>query len=115
MTSNDEELAATYGPAAPISEHKRGEAITYRTANGQAIISGTIISVCAAGMVADKYMGLHYIVAPDEPTGFIDVAFPDDVVVASSDQADEPTMKRCPYCHQLHRADQVEQCPLKPC
>ena len=42
MTSNDEELELTYGPAAQFSEHKRGESITYRTANGQGITSGTI-------------------------------------------------------------------------
>ncbi len=87
MTSKDEELELTYGPAAQFSEHKRGESITYRTANGQGITSGTIIWVCAAGMVGDRHMALHYVVAPDEPTGFIDVAFPDDVVVTDSDQA----------------------------
>lgn len=27
---------------------------------------------------------------------------------------DEPVMRRCPYCGQMHQADQVEQCPLKP-
>jgi hypothetical protein len=27
---------------------------------------------------------------------------------------DEPTLRECPYCHQMHQADLVEQCPLKP-
>src|SRR5438045_7653991 len=101
MTESYEDLIATYGPAAAFSEHKRGESITYRTANGQGITSGTIIWVCAAGMVGDRHMG-HFVVAPDEPTGFIDVAFPDDVIVTGF-HPDEPSMKRCPYCHHLHQ------------
>jgi hypothetical protein len=27
---------------------------------------------------------------------------------------DEPTLTRCKYCGQMHQADLVEQCPLKP-
>lgn len=26
----------------------------------------------------------------------------------------EPTLRECPYCHQMHRASDIEQCPLKP-
>ena len=112
MTSNDEELAAIYGPAATFSEHKRGAAITYTPAEGGAHRSGTIIWVAAARQVAGRQLPLQYIVAPDVDTGFIDVVAPGDVIEGG--QAEEPTMKRCPYCHNLHQANQVEQCPMKP-
>jgi hypothetical protein len=46
---NDEDLEALeklYGPAAPYSEHRRGDHITYRSAEGEER-SGTILLVQA--------------------------------------------------------------------
>ncbi len=28
--------------------------------------------------------------------------------------SEEPTLVRCPYCNQLHKAGTIEQCQLKP-
>jgi hypothetical protein len=78
MTStDDEEMQATYGPAAPFSEHRRGERIRYQI--DRYTYTGEILWVCAAGEVAGRHLPLRYIVAPDVDTGFIDVVFPSDV------------------------------------
>ena len=77
MTSNDEELAAIYGPAAPFSEHQRGERVRYQI-NGFNY-TGEIIWVAAAGNVKGKHLPLHYIVTPDPPNGLVDVILPSDV------------------------------------
>lgn len=73
-----EDLEATYGPAAPFSEHTRGEHITYTSAEG-APGAGVIVWVCAAGMVGNEHMSVRYVVAPDPPTGFVDIVWPADV------------------------------------
>lgn len=53
--NNLEDLEKTYGPAAPFSEHQRGEHITYTTAEGLRS-SGTIIWVQAPFMdIGIKY------------------------------------------------------------
>jgi hypothetical protein len=83
MTSQEEQdLEATYGPAAPFSEHKRGEHITYTSAEG-APGAGTIVWVCATATVGGTYMGIRYIVETDEPGGFgLDVVWPADVLAS---------------------------------
>jgi hypothetical protein len=57
-----------------------------------------------------------FVVAPDNPNGFLDFVMPADVIqnwdVTQQVQAD--TLTRCPYCGSLHQASQIEQCPLKP-
>lgn len=30
------------------------------------------------------------------------------------EEAQEPTLRRCPYCGQMHEAHLIDQCPLKP-
>jgi len=104
--SND--LEAIYGPSAPYSEHKRGEHITYTTAEG--LPSAGVIVWCQAPVGG---IGLRYVVAPEKPTGFVDFVVPGDVI-AINQEKQEPTMQECPYCRGMHQADQVEQCPLKP-
>ncbi len=78
MSTNDHNLEATYGPAAPFSEHRRGEHIRYTSAEGLPG-AGVIVWVCAAGMVGARHLGVRYIVAPDPPTGFVDIVWPADV------------------------------------
>jgi hypothetical protein len=110
MTQPNEDLEAIYGPAAPYSEHKRGEHITYTTAEGTRG-SGTIVWVQAAF----QDIGIKYVVAPDVPTGFVDFVLPADAITVTQEQepaSDELT--RCPYCHQMHPSNQVEACPLNP-
>jgi hypothetical protein len=60
MVESFEDLEATYGPAAPFSEHKRGDIITYTTAEGLQS-SGTIIWVQARF----ENISIKYVVAPD--------------------------------------------------
>ena len=84
MTSQEEQdLEAVYGPMASHSEHKRGEHIVYIAAEGHQT-SGTILWCCAPGLVGAEYMGVRYIVAPDPPTGFIDVVWPADVLTTNA-------------------------------
>jgi hypothetical protein len=73
--NQDEELAATYGPSATYSEHKRGERITYTSAEGERT-SGEIIWVQAA----TGNIGVKYVVAPYEPGAFLDFVVPRDVL-----------------------------------
>jgi len=77
VTSNDEELAAIYGPAAAFSEHQRGERVRYQI-NGFNY-TGESIWVAAADNVKGKHLPLHYIVTPDPPNGLVDVILPSDV------------------------------------
>jgi hypothetical protein len=85
MTS-EQELEATYGPAAPFSEHKCGERITYTSAEG-APGAGVIVWVCAAGMIGSRHMGVRYIVETDEPGGFgLDIVWPADVTSTESER-----------------------------
>jgi len=109
--TTEQELEATYGPAAPFSEHKRGERITWRS--GGSTHTGVIQWVAAAGMIATTYVEQRYIVAPEPPTGFVDIVFPGDII-EDPEEAQEPALVSCKYCGQLHEAGQVEQCSLKP-
>ncbi len=70
-----EKLEKTYGPTAPYSEHKRSERIHYVSAEGERR-SGEIIWVQAA----TGAIGVKYVVAPDDPNGFLDFVVPGDVV-----------------------------------
>ena len=105
MVESSEDLEATYGPAAPFSEHKRGEHIKYLRADGKPS-SGEIVWIQAAY----QDVPIKYIIAPDD-NGFLDFALPSDVLTQDEQ---EPSLVRCMWCGQLHPADQVEQCPLKP-
>ncbi len=109
MTNEQEQaLAAAYGPAAQFSEHHRGDHVTYREAG--ATFSGIILWVAAPVTVGSQKLPLRYIVEP-EHRKFVDIVWPADVV---TQEAQEPTLARCPYCGHLHQAEGIEQCPLKP-
>jgi hypothetical protein len=113
-SEQDKELEDTYGPAAPFSEHKRGEHITYTSAEGPPG-AGTIVWVCAAGIVGETPMGIRYIVETDNPSGFgLDIVWPADVRSLDSQEDQEPTLCSCPYCFGRHPSHLVEQCPLNP-
>lgn len=88
MAQSNEDLEAIYGPAAPYSEHKRGDYITYTSADGERK-SGTILWVCAPTEIGEVKLGLRYLIAPDEPTAFVDVALPGDVIT-STQETQEP-------------------------
>jgi hypothetical protein len=81
MTQSNEQLEATYGPLAPYSEHTRGEHIHYTSAEGERS-SGTIIWVQAHF----QSIGVRYVVAPDEPTGFLDFVVPGDMITQEEEQ-----------------------------
>ncbi len=77
-TPNEQELEAVYGKASQFSEHKRGDHIIYTTAEGLRG-SGTIEWVQAPF----QDIGVKYVVAPDEPTGFLDFVMPGDVITVA--------------------------------
>jgi hypothetical protein len=79
--NDPEDLAATYGPAASFSEHKRGDHIIYTTAEGYTG-SGVIVWVQAPF----ESIGVKYVVAPDEPTGFVDFVMPGDVIMQNEQE-----------------------------
>ena len=70
-----DDLRATYGREAQFSEHKRGEHITYTSTEGVRN-SGVIVWVQASF----QSIGVRYVVAPDEPNGFVDFVVPGDVL-----------------------------------
>jgi hypothetical protein len=76
MVESFEDLEETYGPAAPYSEHKRGDHITYTSAEGLRS-SGTIVWVQAA---FQDSIPMKYVVAPDDPNQFLDFVMPGDVL-----------------------------------
>lgn len=79
--TESEAMADTYGPAAPFSENKPGEHITYRRENG--LGSGTIVYVQAPAPEAK--LPIRYVVTPDGDTGELpglpDIVWPSDVVI----------------------------------
>lgn len=106
MTGQDEkELEALYGPAAPFSEHKRGNRVKYLRADGKPSV-GIIVWIQAAY----QDIPVKYIIAPDD-NSFLDFALPSDVLIQ---EEQEPTLVHCVWCGQLHPIDQVQFCPLKP-
>jgi hypothetical protein len=89
-----DDLRATYGKEAQFSEHKRGEHIHYLTAEGLRS-SGTIIWV-QEWFQSIQSIGVKYVVAPDDPNGFLDFVIPGDVLqVEDITQEHEPTLVRC--------------------
>lgn len=81
MTQSNEDLEAIYGPSAPFSEYKRGDHITYISAEGERK-SGTILWVCAPSEIGEVKLGMRYLIAPDDPAAFVDVALPGDVITS---------------------------------
>jgi hypothetical protein len=73
-----------------MNKHKRGERITYTTAEGTHG-SGVIVWVQAA----TDAIGVKYVVAPDEPTGFVDFVLPGDVIMREEDTQDQ-ALTKCP-------------------
>ena len=78
MNQSEKDLEAIYGPPAPYSEHKRGDHITYTTAEG----------LHGAGMIVwvqapFQEIGVKYVVASDVTRGFVDFIVPGDVITAS--------------------------------
>jgi hypothetical protein len=68
-----EEMEDLFGPAAPYSEHKRGETITYRLP-GEA---GEYVGVIIWCVEAIEQVGLHYIVErAGAGDSFPDIVFP---------------------------------------
>ncbi len=65
VSENEKELESMYGPAAPFSEHKRCDHITYTTAEGP---PGVIVWCQAPA----GELGVRYNVAPDVASGFVD-------------------------------------------
>jgi len=83
ITSNEQELAAIYGPAAKHADHRVGVRLTYKDADTSgALSSGRILWICAPGELAGRLLPMRYIVAPDVATGFVDVVFSGDIIVA---------------------------------
>jgi hypothetical protein len=98
-----EDLAKTYGPAAPYSEHKRGDRVRYISAEGEET-SGVIEWVQAS----TESIPMKYIIVPDEPGQFLDFALPGDIL---TQEGQEPILHKCPYCPSHHY--DVSRCPLK--
>jgi len=103
-----EDLAKTYGPAAQFSDFQCNEHIHYISADGKQL-SGVIVWVQAA--TGD--IGQRLVVAPDTEGAFLDFVAPGDVLQVE-DVTQEPTLVRCHWCGQMHQANQVNECPLKP-
>jgi hypothetical protein len=80
LSPEEQDLIETYGPAAPFSEHKRGQRITYQMDGFR--YQGEILWVCMASEQGGVMLPLRYIVAPDAEGRFIDVVFPADVLQA---------------------------------
>lgn len=79
MTSEQEnDLAATYGPAAQYSDYRRGDTITYQIDGFT--YRGEILWACAPSKVGDRDLPLRYVVAPALESGFVDIVFPSEVV-----------------------------------
>lgn len=75
---DEQGLEDLYGPAAPYSDHKRGERITF-DAEGQTY-TGVIVWVCAVGEVAGRSMPVRYIVEADQQEGFPCVVWLGDII-----------------------------------
>jgi hypothetical protein len=75
MVESSEDLEATYGPAAPFADHKRGDHIKYLRADGMPS-EGVIVWIQAAY----QNVPIKYIIAPDD-NGFLDFALPSDVIM----------------------------------
>jgi hypothetical protein len=71
------DFSDVYGPAAPYSEHKRGETIHYRLPGEAGNYTGVIIWC----VEATEQAPMHYLVERNEPGGLgLDIVFPAYVV-----------------------------------
>jgi hypothetical protein len=79
-----ENLEELYGPAAPYSEHRRGDRVRYISAEG-------IEQTGVIEWVQARYENIpqKYIIAPDEPGSFLDFALPSDII-AQEEQEPKP-------------------------
>jgi hypothetical protein len=73
--SEREDLSALYGPAAPYSDHKIGETITWFDLEMQKKMSATILYVCAADPV--KKRPVRYIMNTE---GFPAIVYSGEVI-----------------------------------
>ena len=72
-------LEQDYGPAAHISEHRRGQHVKY-ILDKDHNVSGKILWVSAARDLPNgQHIGISYVIALDEG-GFVDVVMPADVI-----------------------------------
>ncbi len=72
-------LEQEYGPAAHISEHRRGQHVKY-ILDKDHNVSGNILWVSAARDLPNgQHIGISYVIALDEG-GFVDVVMPADVI-----------------------------------
>lgn len=76
------ELEALYGPAAPYSDHKRGERVAYTDSETEGRCTGTILWVCAPGQViaGGRHHPVRYIVLRDESPSFADTVYPGEII-----------------------------------
>lgn len=110
MVESNEDLEAIYGPSASYSEHKRGELITYTSAEGECR-SGEIVW-CQAPH--GESIGVKYIVAPNVEGAFLDFVTPGQVLQVEDVTLQEQALVRCVWCGQMHPANQIDNCPMKP-
>jgi hypothetical protein len=107
----DQEMEATYGPAAKHSEHRRGDVII--STNEGIVTQGTILWVAAPGEIAGKQHPMRYIVEPDGETDtFPHIVYPGEVIRLAAGQ--EPVLVKCPYCTGRHLESQIEYCLFNP-
>jgi hypothetical protein len=110
------EIHEVYGPAATHSEHKKGDSIAYQLQRDWDTEPKTYTGVILWVAAATDDRGICYIVAPDIDTGWIDHVYPGEVVITRQNEAQEPTLVKCPYCpgNTYHYEGQLEQCPNNP-
>ena len=108
MTSQEEELADLYGPAATYAEFHRGDRIRYRYEG--ITWCGPILWVAAP----ECNLPLCYIVEPDGDTDmFPHIVFAGDIIGLTAD-GQEPILRKCPFCTGFHAPEEIERCPLNP-
>jgi hypothetical protein len=72
-------LLDSYGPAAPHSEHRRGQHIKYQLDGF--VYTGIISWVCCAReLPGGAHIGINYVVFPDVEDRFVDIVFPAQVL-----------------------------------
>ncbi len=87
MPTNEEdeqklaELAETYGPLYPFSQHKRGEMIRYTVPGSDGIYLGEVLWVQSPSEQGGVQLPMRYVVYCEE-RGFVDIVFVTDLVRA---------------------------------
>jgi len=76
---DQDDFEALYGPLAQYSEHRCGDMIRYLHEGTEK--RGTIIWVCAPGMIDVRQIGITYVVEPPGG-GWPDMVFPGDVLAS---------------------------------